>query len=67
MQPNLNIISKIEAEKTAAYLSKRDGEHFEFFRFLNLSRFSLVFKNDTGRQIVLAGDSIKRILKEEAL
>ena len=62
--PQPNTISKIEAERVADILSEREGTCYKFSRFLNLSRFSLVFVSDTGEQRVLAGDNIKQLLKE---
>ena len=47
----------------AEILSEREGIQFKFFRFLNLSRFSLVFTSDTGEQRVLAIDNVKRMLE----
>ena len=65
MQPPSTII-KMQAEgigeRMAAILSEREGIQFKFFRFLNLSRLSLVFTSDTGEQRVLAIDNVKRQL-----
>jgi hypothetical protein len=62
-----NTISLLQADRVAAILSEREGIRFKFFRFLNLSRFSLAFVSDTGEQRVLSGDNVKRILNGEVL
>lgn len=61
-----NTITLMQAERVAAILSEREGIQFKFFRFLNLSRFSLVFESNTKEQRVLSIDNVKRILNGEA-
>lgn len=60
-----NTITKLEAERVSEILSEREGVRYKFFRFLNLSRFSLVFLSETGEQRVLSGENVKNILKGE--
>lgn len=58
-----NTISLLQAERVAVILSEREGLHYKFFRFLNLSRLSLVFESDTKEQRVLSIDNVKRMLE----
>ena len=58
-----NTISLLQAERVAEILSEREGVQFKFFRFLNLSRLSLVFESDTKEQRVLSIDNVKRMLE----
>jgi hypothetical protein len=55
----------MQAARVAEIISEREGIQYKFFRFLNLSRFSLSFKSDTGEQRVLAIDNVKRMLERK--
>jgi hypothetical protein len=55
-------LSQTEVDRVCSIISEREGVRYKFFRFLNLSKFSLVFMSDTGEQKVLSGDHCTRIL-----
>lgn len=61
LQPST--ITVMQAERVAQVLSERENTKFKFSCFLNLSRLSLVFTNESGEQRVLAGDNVKHILE----
>ena len=56
-------ITLMQAARVAAIISEREGIQYKFFRFLNLSRFSLVFESNTKEQRVLSIDNVKRMLE----
>jgi len=60
--PKAQTLSQVEVDRVCSIISERDGVQYKFFRFLNLSKFSLVFVSDAGEQKVLSGEHCTRIL-----
>lgn len=55
-------LSQIVVDRVCDILSEREGVRYKFFRFLNLSKFSVVFISDNGEQRVLCADHIQRMI-----
>lgn len=58
------IMSRLDVENVGEILSRREGRPYKFFRFLNLSKFSLVYLTEGGDQRVLTMDNAKEILHQ---
>lgn len=63
--PQPSLMSEIAAQRVAEELGKREGTIYKFFRFLKLSKVSLVFVTTDNQQRILTVEHAQEILNQK--